>query len=135
MDDALVGVTHRVQFDTELVTVPPQRLDLQPGDPVLDLEEVSGVDAEGGDVVVLGAKGQVGTTYGPPGLTQTVEGLGAGDLVDKVEVDVDQVRLAGSALCHDMVVPHFLGEGAGAVRSRGAPVLLSHSVHGCSPHQ
>ena len=123
-----------MQFDAELLTVLPQRLDLQAGDLVLDLQQVAGVDAEGRYVVVLGAQGQVGTPHRASGLAETVEGLWAGDLVDEVEVDVDQVGFAGLAPGDDVVVPHFLGQGAGCVRSCGAPVLLCHSVHGCSPH-
>ena len=85
--DALLDVAERVQADAELLGVAAQRLDLGPGDRVGDRL----VPVEGRDVVVLGGEGEVGTAYGPAGEAQAVEGLGAGHLVDEVEVDVEQV--------------------------------------------
>ena len=48
----------------------------------------------------------------PAGETQSVEGLGAGDLVDEVQVDEEQVGLAGGG-SNDVVVPHLLAQGSG----------------------
>ena len=48
----------------------------------------------GRDVVVLGGDGEVGPADGAAVEAQAVEGLGRGDLVDEVEVDVEQVGLA-----------------------------------------
>jgi hypothetical protein len=135
VDDALVGVAHGVQFHAEFGAVLPQCLDLRAGDLVLDLQQVAAVDADGGDVVVLGAQGEVRAPDGASRLAQTVEGLGAGHLMDEVEVDVDEVGFPVLPLLHDVVVPDFLGEGAWRGHRRRVlllPVLLCHSVHGPS---
>jgi hypothetical protein len=59
--------------------------------------------------VVLGGDGQVGTAHLAVGRAQPVERLRAGDLVQEVKVDVEQI---GLALCaaHHVGVPDFLGE-------------------------
>ncbi len=44
--------------------------------------------------MVLGRDGQIGAAQTTAGQAQALEGLGAGDLVDQVKVDVDQVGLA-----------------------------------------
>ena len=90
VDDALAGVAHREDDDAELGAVGPQHLDLLAGDRVGD--RLVGVG--GRDVVVLGGDGEVGAAHGAAGEAEPVEGLGAGDLVDEVEVDVEQVGLA-----------------------------------------
>ena len=75
------------------------------------------VDVRGRDVVVLGGDGQVGPAHAAAGQAQAVEGLGRGDLVDEVEVDVEQVGLAGAvAGVHHVAVPDLLGQGAGGIR-------------------
>ena len=88
--DALLDVAERVQPDAELLGVAAQGLDLGARDRVGDRL----VPVEGRDVVVLGGQGEVGTAHLPSGEPQAVEGLRAGDLVDEVEVDVEQVGLA-----------------------------------------
>src|SRR3954451_2675628 len=87
VDDALVGVAHRMQPDAELRAVLSQRLDLLAADRILDRT------VSGGDVVVLSGDGEVRTSYDAVGRSQAVEGLWAGDLVDQVQVDVEQVGL------------------------------------------
>jgi len=105
VDDALAGVAHGVEADAELGGVGPQCLDLREGDRVLDGPE------RGGDVVVLGGHGQVRAAHGAVSDAQAVEGLGGGDLVDEVQVDVQQVGLAArAAAVHDVAVPDLLGE-------------------------
>ena len=69
------------------------------------------VDVLGGDVVVLGGHGEVGAADAAAGQAEAVEGLGAGDLVHEVEVDVEQVGLAGG-LADDVAVPDLLAQGA-----------------------
>ena len=49
----------------------------------------------GRDVVVLGGDGEVGPPDRAAVHAQAVEGLGRRDLVDEVEIDVEQVGLAG----------------------------------------
>ena len=75
----------------------------------------------GRDVVVLGRDGQVGAADRAAGEAQSVERLRAGDLVDEVEVDVQQVGLAGRRV-HDVALPDLLGQGS-SVTSSGCHVL------------
>ena len=69
----------------------PQHGDLPGGDRIGDRL----VDVRRRDVVVLGGDGEVGSAHVPTCQSQPVEGLRTRDFVDEVEVDVDQVRLAG----------------------------------------
>jgi hypothetical protein len=91
--------------DAELGAVGAQGLDLRAADRVVDHQR------GGGDVVVLGGEGEVRAAHGAAGQAQAVEGLRAGDLVDEVQVDVDEVRLALGA-ADDVGVPDLLGERA-----------------------
>ena len=70
------------------------------------------VGVPGRGVVVLGRERQVGPPDPAAGGTQAVEGLRAGHLVQQVQVDEEQIRLAlgGS---HDVGVPDLLGQGPG----------------------
>src|SRR3954454_9283234 len=105
VDDALVGVAHRMQAYADLGAVLSQRLDLLAADRIFDRA------VGGGDVVVLGGDGEVRTSYDAVGLTQAVERLGAGDLVDQVQVDVEQVGLVvGGA--YDVRVPDLFRQSA-----------------------
>ena len=88
--DALFDVAHRVQPDAELLAVAPQRLDLGARDRVGDRL----VDVDRRHVVVLGGDREIGSAHRAAGEPQTVEGLRAGDLVDEVQIDVDEVGLA-----------------------------------------
>ena len=92
--DALLGVTHRVQPDTELLAVAAKGVDLGARDRIGDGE----LDVDGRDVVVLGRDGEVGAAQRPPGQPEAVEGLRAGHFVQQVEVDVEQVRFGAFAL-------------------------------------
>src|SRR5690606_20748464 len=102
--DSLLDVTERVQANAELRAVLAQRLDLGTAGDVLDLL----VDVQGGRVVVFGRDGQVGAAQRASGHPQPVEGLGAGDLVEKVKVDVDEIGGAVFTLDDQMVIPDFL---------------------------
>src|SRR5699024_8118790 len=83
-DDALVLVAQRVDAHAELLGVAAQRLDLgargDVGDRLLDVDR--------GGVVVLGRDRLIDAAGGTPLLTQPVECLWAGDLVQELEVDV-----------------------------------------------
>ena len=59
--------------------------------------------------MVLGRERQVGPADGATGEAEPVEGLGAGDLVEEVEVDVEEVGLPLGAT-DDVCVPDLLGE-------------------------
>ena len=106
VDDPLVGVSQGVQPHPELGAVGAQGLDLSAAGDVGDRQ----VDVHSGRVVVLGGDRQVGTTHRAPGQTQPLEGLGAGDLVDQVKVDVQQVGGAVATLGHHMIAPDLLSE-------------------------
>ena len=103
--DALLDVAERVQPDPELGAVAPQRLDLRARDRVGDGQQVVGRR-----VVVLGGQREIGPAHRPPGQAQAVERLRAGHLMDEVQVDIEQIRLA-VGLAHDVCVPHLFGQG------------------------
>jgi hypothetical protein len=90
VDDPLVLVTAREQRDAELVAVLLQRLELTARDRVLHRRR----DRVGRDVVVGRGERAVGTTHRTVVEAKTVEGLGARHLVDQVQVNVDEGRLA-----------------------------------------
>ena len=106
VDDALPGRPHGVERDPVLGAVVGEGLQLAGGDGVGEGE----VEADGGRVVVGRGQGEVGAADGAPGQAQAVEGLGRGDLVDQVEVDVEQVGLVAGAGVDDVLVPHLLGQ-------------------------
>ena len=103
---SLVRVTQRMQRHPELRSVLTQRLDLCPRDRVGDgLENV-----EGGDVVVLGRNRQIRATNLASRQPQSVEGLGTGHLVHKVEVDVEKVALPVLSMPDNVGVPELLAQ-------------------------
>ena len=67
------------------------------------------VDVGRRDVVVLGRDRQLGAPHRAPRQPQPVERLRAGDLVDEVQVDVEEVRLAWRR-AHEVAIPHLLRE-------------------------
>ncbi len=62
--------------------------------------------------MVLGGHGQVGPAHGATGQAQPVEGLGGGDLVHEVQVDVEQVALVFGPVDH-VAVPHLVTQRSG----------------------
>ncbi|MPM81067.1 hypothetical protein SDC9_128119 [bioreactor metagenome] len=102
----LVEVTQGVDRQTELPGVGTDGVQLQPGDRVGDRRE----NVVGGRVVILGEHGQLGAADAPARLPQAVEGLGAGHLMGKLQVDVEQVGLSFRGADH-MVLPDLLTEG------------------------
>ena len=110
VDDALVGGLDIVEFDTEVVTIAAEGVDLFGGDLVGDEQAV--LDAGCGDVVVDGGDGAIGAADFAIGEAEAFEGLGAGDLVDEVEVDVEDGRLVGG-FGDEVLVPDFFEHGAG----------------------
>ena len=70
-----------------------------------------------------------GRRTGATGQAQAVEGLGAGHLVDEVEVDVEQVGFARAG-ADDVAVPDLLGERRGRpwARHRCCAVSLSETL-------
>ena len=107
VDDALAGVAHREVGDAELGRVLAQHLDLAGRDRVGDRL----VDVLGRDVVVLGRDRQLGAAHPAAAEAQAVERLRAGDLVDEVQVDVEEVGLARRR-AHEVALPHLLRQGS-----------------------
>src|SRR5690606_10160359 len=93
------------QADAELLGVATQRLDLRARHRIGDRL----VEIGGRDVVVLGGQREIGATHLTAGETQSIERLRAGDLVEEVQVDEQQVRFSRRGT-DDVVVPDLLGE-------------------------
>ena len=103
--DPLPVGAERVHGHAELDTVALERFDLHARELVLDARGHGG--AVGGRVVVGGGERAVGPADAAPGQAQPIEGLGAGDLVDEVQVDVQQA-------VGDLVgLPYLLKKGLG----------------------
>ena len=108
VDDALVGVPHRVAGDAELGRVVVEDLQLLGRDRVGHRL----VDVGRGDVVVGRGHGQVGPPHRAAGQAQPVEGLGRGHLVQQVQVDEEEVGLALGRV-DDVGVPDLLASACG----------------------
>ena len=106
VDDALAGVVDVVKGHLELGAIGAQGLDLLDGEGVVP----GAVAPLGGDVVVDGGEGAVGAADGASGEAQGLEGLGGGDLVDEVKVDVKEVGEAFLA-ANEVLFPDLLGDG------------------------
>jgi hypothetical protein len=115
--DSLLFMAERVQPDAEVRAVLAQRLDLRARDGIGDREQVVG-----GRVVVFGGDRQIGPPHRTAGHAQPVERLRAGDLVQQVQVDVEQVGLA-VGLPNHVSVPNLLRERARGLVSRHLDIL------------
>jgi hypothetical protein len=65
------------------------------------------IDIDSGCVVVFSSDGELWSPHSAPSKSKAVKGLWARDLVNQMEIDVQQIWLAWSAM-NDMVVPDFL---------------------------
>jgi hypothetical protein len=115
--DALARLAHLVEGDTELGGVGPHDLDLTGADGIGDRL----VDVLGGDVVILGGHCQLGPSNLTARQSEPVEGLGRGDLVDQVEVDIEQVGFTTLALMDEVALPDVVCQGVGFVGHDGGP--------------
>ena len=106
MHDALVDVAHREELDAELGAVASQGLTwfFAPG-------SMMGRGWVGHFVVVVGVYGAFRAANRAAGQSQAVERLGAGHLVQQVEVDVEKVGLTLGPT-HHVCVPYLLGQRA-----------------------
>ena len=104
--DPLAPAAGRVERDAELGAVPLERLELRFREQIRDRPLLRG------HVVVHRRDRQVGATHGASGHPEAVEGLRRGDLVDQMEVDEEQRRLAGG-LGDDVAFPDLVEEGPG----------------------
>jgi hypothetical protein len=113
VDDALAGITHAELGDTELDAVAAQGLHLEARDGIDDAL----VAIRGGDIVI--GHRQIGRN--PPGLApgqaQPGEGLGRGDLMDQLAVDVEE-RRAILVVADEVLVPQFVIKGLGSHEGR-----------------
>ena len=106
VDDALAGVAHREVRDAELGRVLAQHLDLAGRD--RDRRSAGRCRPVGtlwSSVAIVSS----GRRTVRPRQAQAVERLRAGDLVDEVQVDVEEIRLAGRR-AHEVALPHLLGQ-------------------------
>mmetsp|Transcript_21506 Transcript_21506/g.62977 ORF Transcript_21506/g.62977 Transcript_21506/m.62977 type:complete len:454 (-) Transcript_21506:323-1684(-) len=113
VDDALTLVGHAEIFEPEIGHVGLQLQDLRAAGGLLD--ELGHVDEGGaigrGDVVIDGGQGAVGTADAAGGQAQSLEGLGGGDFVHEMAIDVQQ---GGQAVVgYDVVVPDLVVQSAG----------------------
>jgi hypothetical protein len=104
--DALLRIAHPVEPDARLPAVGLEDIHLPGRDRVLD----GLVEPGRRHVVVHRRHGQVGPAHAAAGEAQPLEGLRRRDLVEQVQVDVEQIGLAGSGV-HDVAGPDLLGEG------------------------
>src|SRR5699024_2819660 len=121
--DALFDVAERRDAYAELLAVAPQRLHLRTRHRIGDRL----VDVEGGNVVVLGRESQIGAPNTPAGKAKAVECLRARHLVDEMEIDVEEVRLA-VGVANDVFVPYLLCKG---FAHRCAPVEICRRYSTC----
>ena len=105
VDDALAVRAQRVDRHSELGAVVLERLDLLSRELVGDHLRRRGAVSR--DVVVGRGERAIGPADLSPGEAEPVEGLGRGDLVDQVEVDVD--RLVGDRVALPDLLEHCLG--------------------------
>ena len=109
MDDALADVVHVEEFDAEFLGVRAQQVDLDLRFLVVDRHAPA---RRGRDVVVRHCERQLGPAHRPAVLAQSFEGLGAGDLVHQVPVDIDQA-CAVVLFMHQVALPDLVEERSG----------------------
>ena len=98
VDDALAPAAGRVERDPELLAVRAQRLEL------CARERIGDRPGERGDVVVHRRDREIRAAHRASREAQPLECLRRGDLVDQMEVDVEEGRLA-RRLVDDMALP------------------------------
>ena len=106
VDDPLARGSERVDGDAELLAVALERLHLHARERVLDPRRHG--RAVGGGVVVGGRERAVGPANAPAGEPQPVEGLGAGDLVHEMQVDVEQAGPSPPTSCASQILSNIV---------------------------
>ena len=86
MHDALVRVAHGVKRDAEIFGIGAHDVDLFCRDGVGDGQ----MNVLGRHIVIFGGHGEIRSAYPALADSQTVEGLGAGDLMDEVEIYIER---------------------------------------------
>jgi hypothetical protein len=87
--DSLTGIVETEEGDSEFGTIGDERVYLLLRQGVGDPELAAG----GRDSVIDGGQGQIGPPDLPSGQAQSIEGLGRGDLMNQVKVDIEKVGL------------------------------------------
>ena len=124
--DALPRIVEIVQPNAELPAILAERVDLLLRDGVGNRQPPIG----GRNIVVRRGRGQLGPADFAPAQAQALEGLGAGDLVDQVAVDVEDRLLAGLGV-HDVVVPDFGEHGSQGRLSSHRRGICSENMGEC----
>jgi len=121
--DALLDIAEGVQGDAELGGVGREGLDLGPRHRVGDRL----IDVDGGNVVVFGGDGEVGSAHCAAVVAEAAKGLRAGDLMHEVQVDVQEIGRALFAY-DDVLVPDLLRQRETHDPSGGSSDLTSRIV-------
>ena len=109
MHDTLLAVAHRMQADTELLSVLAQCGNLGTRGRFLNQIDFAAGDSSR-NVVVLGCDGQIRAAHLAPCQTEAIKSLWRGNLVDEVQIDINQIWFAVVALLDYVVTPDFLGQ-------------------------
>ena len=112
--DALLAAVHAQAADAELAAVGFELIELFQRDLIEDGQRA----VRGGNAVVGGGDGEIGTPHLEAALAQALEGLGRRHLMDQVQVDEEQGRSAG-ALVDYVRVPEFFFDNRGRRRRKG----------------
>jgi hypothetical protein len=128
--DALADIVHAEIFDIELACVVRKRLHGQRGFRIADAELAVG----GRDVVVGHCERELGTAYAPAGFAQTLERLGARNLVNQMAIDVENARLAG-LLVDEVALPDFIVQRARCACGHGAGSKVPAAVSTSEPRE
>ena len=123
VDDPLLRVVQIVEPDAKLLAVVAERVDLLLGDRVEDRQR----PIRGRNVMVGRGHGPLGPAHFATGQSQTFESLGAGDLVNQMEIDIQNRRLPclGS---DDVGVPNFVEHRARGSGSHQSPAKKEEEI-------
>ena len=105
MHDPLLNISQREDGDIKYLGVGPQSLDLRVTDRVSD----GLINVLSRNIVVFGRDRQILASRIATSFSQAVKGLGTGDFVGQVQVDINQVRFAFDPT-HDVRIPDLLGQ-------------------------
>ena len=103
MYDAVFGVAESVECDAKLGGVAGKGVDLVARHRVGD----GLVLVDGGDIMVGRADGALGTHHSDAAAAQSLKGLGTGDFVAVVAVDIELVGSVGDAV-DNVGIPYFI---------------------------
>src|ERR1700722_1534114 len=107
VNDALLGRLDIEEFDAEVGAIFSQRLNLLVGDLVDDVQTI--LDAASRDVVIYRGDGAIRAAQFAACHAKTVEGLGTGNLVDQMQIDVEDARFT-CGFGDEMLLPYLFEE-------------------------